>query len=122
VAEGRNFSPPEAERRRLRAELAAARAGVSRNLAVVEGRLRGPLARVARWRWSAPLLLAAIAGVVVASLGRRQRAPMSRAPEQHWILSLLRTTLAPLLLRTAATYVESRLRAVGGRRPTTPAR
>jgi len=109
VAGERNYSPPEAERRRLRAELATARAGVSRNLAVVEARLRNPLRRLARWRWSAPLLLIAGAGVLVASVGRGRRSSMGLEQEGRWIRSLLRTTLAPILMRAAARYVESRL-------------
>jgi hypothetical protein len=109
----RNISPPEAKRRRLRSELATARAGVSRNLAVAEGRLRGPLRQVARWRWSVPLLLSAGVGVLVASLGRRRLPGLRQDQGNSRILSLLRTTLAPLLLRAAVRYVESRLLAVG---------
>ena len=118
----RNFPPPEAERRRLRAELATARAGVSRNLAAVEARLRGPLRQMVRWRWSVPVLLTAVAGVLVANLGRRRRPSMGREQERHWAQSLLRTTLAPLLLRAAARYVEARLLAAGRRGPTMPGR
>ncbi len=122
MAGERNSTSPEAERRRLRAELATARAGVSRNLAAAENRLQGPLRRLASWRWTAPVLLAAVGGVLVAGLGRRRRPAAGREPDQHWVQSLLRSTLAPVLLRAAVRYVESRFLDAGRRGAAPPGR
>lgn len=116
----RDIAAPAAERRRLRAELATGRAGVSRNLAEAEGRLQGSWRRVVRWRWSVPLLLAAGGGVLLARVGRPRRPDAGRGHRRAWALSLLRTTLAPILLRAAVRYVEARLTGPGRREPTGP--
>ena len=114
MAGKRSVSAPAEKRQELKAELAAARHRTLEHVQEAQLRVRQSLKGMVRLRWSVPIILAAGAGLVGATILGRRRRPAAAAGggARRGALDALRSTLWSVLMRSAARYLEARLLAL----------